>query len=157
MCIKSLVSCITFISLANLPCLAFHIYISITPFKEFSMPSAFWDVGRGNLRGFGKPFFFFFTSRSAHSACTVGPKIALCFPRLSVCPSALIMCAIYYIILYYATAVYSCLWRFAGQATANEVVVCCLDGVGWKRTTKLLSQHFRCTAFDCLVSAGCLL
>ena len=36
------------------------------------------------------------------------------------CASALITCAIYYIIRYYATAVYSSFWRFAGQATANE-------------------------------------
>ena len=52
-----------------------------------------------------------------------------------------------------------------------KVVVCCLDGknvvgsrkdpvfvANWKRMMKLLSQHFRCTVFDCLsVSAGCLL
>ena len=66
----------------------------------------------------------FFTSRSAHSARMTGPKIALCFPRffvcLSVCATALIMCAICYIIRYYATAIYSSVWRFAGQATANE-------------------------------------
>ncbi len=51
-------------------------------------------------------------------------KIALRFPRLfvclSVCASALITCAIYYVIRYYATAVYSSFWRFAGRATANE-------------------------------------
>ena len=66
-----------------------------------------------------------FTSRSARTA---GTKIALRFPRLfvclfvclSVCASALITCAIYYVIRYYATAVYSSFWRFAGQATANE-------------------------------------
>ena len=55
---------------------------------------------------------------------TAGTKIALCFPRLfvclSVCVSALITCAIYIVIRYYATAVYSSFWRFAGQATANE-------------------------------------
>ena len=39
---------------------------------------------------------------------------------LSVCVSALITCAIFYIIRYYATAVYSSFWRFAGQAIANE-------------------------------------
>ena len=39
---------------------------------------------------------------------------------LFVCASALITCAIYYVIRYYATAVYSNFWRFAGQATANE-------------------------------------
>ena len=39
---------------------------------------------------------------------------------LFVCASALITCAIYYVIRYYATAVYSSFWRFAGQATANE-------------------------------------
>ena len=61
-----------------------------------------------------------FTSRSARSARTAGTKIALRFPRLFVCASALITCAIYYIIRYYATAVYSSVWRFAGQATANE-------------------------------------
>ena len=55
-----------------------------------------------------------------------------------------------------------------------KVVVCCLDGeilvgirkdpflrriaTNWKCTTKLPSQLFRCTAFDCLsISAGCLL
>ena len=63
----------------------------------------------------------FFFSRSARTA---GTKIALRFPRLfvclSVCASALITCAIYYVIRYYATAVYSSFWRFAGQATANE-------------------------------------
>ena len=42
------------------------------------------------------------------------------FVCLSVCASALITCAIYYVIRYYATAVYSSFWRFAGQATANE-------------------------------------
>ena len=55
---------------------------------------------------------------------TAGPKIALCFPHLSVClfvcASALIMCAIYYVIRYYATAIYSGFGRFSGQATANE-------------------------------------
>ena len=63
-----------------------------------------------------------FTSRSARSARTAGTKIALRFPRLFVCccASALITCAIYYVIRYYATAVYSSFWRFAGQATANE-------------------------------------
>ncbi len=39
--------------------------------------------------------------------------------RLFVCASALITCAIYYVIRYYATAVYSSFLRFAGQATAN--------------------------------------
>ena len=68
-----------------------------------------------------------FTSRSARSARTAGTKIALRFPRLfvclfvcTVCASALITCAIYYVIRYYATAVYSSFWRFAGQGTANE-------------------------------------
>ena len=42
------------------------------------------------------------------------------FVCLFVCASALITCAIYYVIRYYATAVYSSIWRFAGQATANE-------------------------------------
>ena len=42
------------------------------------------------------------------------------FVCLSVCTSALITCALYYVIRYYATAVYSSVWRFAGQATANE-------------------------------------
>ena len=55
---------------------------------------------------------------------TAGPKIALRFPHLSVClsvcASALITCAICYIIRYHATAVYSSFWRFVGQATANE-------------------------------------
>ena len=45
----------------------------------------------------------FFTSRSARSARTAGPKITLRFPRLFVCASALITCAIYYIIRYYAS------------------------------------------------------
>ena len=61
-----------------------------------------------------------FTSRSARSARTAGTKIALRFSRLFVCASALITCAIYYVIRYYVTAVYSSVWRFAGQATANE-------------------------------------
>ena len=69
-----------------------------------------------------------FTSRSARSARTAGTKIDLRFPRLfvclfvclSVCASALITCAKDYVIRYYATAVYSSFWRFAGQATANE-------------------------------------
>ena len=39
---------------------------------------------------------------------------------LFVCVSVLNTCAIYYVIRYYATAVYSSFWRFAGQATANE-------------------------------------
>ena len=39
---------------------------------------------------------------------------------LFVCASALITCVIYYVIRYYATAVYSSFLRFAGQATANE-------------------------------------
>ena len=60
-----------------------------------------------------------FTSRS-----TFGTKIALRFPRLFVClfvcASALITCAKYDVIRYYATAVHSSFWRFAGQATANE-------------------------------------
>ena len=42
------------------------------------------------------------------------------FVCLSVCASALITCAKYYVIRYYATAVYSSFWRFSGQATANE-------------------------------------
>ena len=42
------------------------------------------------------------------------------FVCLSVCASALITCAIYYVIRYYATAVYSSFWRVVGQATANE-------------------------------------
>ena len=54
-------------------------------------------------------FFNVFTSRSAGSARTAGTKIALRFPRLFVClfvcASALITCAIYYVIRYYATAV----------------------------------------------------
>ena len=63
-------------------------------------------------------------------ARTAGTKIALytfsasvcLFVCLSVlyCASALITCAIYYVIRYYTTAVYSSVWRFAGQATANE-------------------------------------
>ena len=39
---------------------------------------------------------------------------------LFVCASALITCAIYFVIRYYATAVYSSVRSFAGQATANE-------------------------------------
>ena len=42
------------------------------------------------------------------------------FVCLSVWVSALITCAIYYVIRYYATAVYSSFWRFASQATAIE-------------------------------------
>jgi len=68
----------------------------------------------------------FFTSRSARSARTAGTKIALRFSRLfvclflclSVCAFALITCAIYDVIRYYATAVYSSFWRFAGQAAS---------------------------------------
>ena len=70
-------------------------------------------------------------ARAAHSARTAGPKIALRFARLFVClfvcASALITCAIYYVIRYYATAVYS---RFAGQATANEGSFVLL---GWRK------------------------
>ena len=47
------------------------------------------------------------------------------FVCLFVYVSALITCAIYYVIRYYATAVYSSFLRFAGQATA---ILCCLDG-----------------------------
>ena len=36
------------------------------------------------------------------------------------CVSAFITCPICYVICYYATAVYSSFWRFAGQATANK-------------------------------------
>ena len=39
---------------------------------------------------------------------------------LLVCASALITCTMYYVIRYYATAVYSSFWRFAGQVTTNE-------------------------------------
>ena len=72
--------------------------------------------------------------------------------------SALITCAIYYVICYYATAVYSSFWRFAGQATANEGSFVLPRwrsrknsgswhiATNWRRMTKLLSQHFRCTA-----------
>ena len=49
--------------------------------------------------------FSVFTSRSACSARTAGTKIVLRFPRLFVCASTLITCAIYYVIRYYATAV----------------------------------------------------
>ena len=56
-----------------------------------------------------------------------GLKIALCFPclfvRLSVCASALITCTICHVVRYYATAVYSSFWKFAGKATANEGTV----------------------------------
>ena len=48
---------------------------------------------------------------------------------LFVCASTLIMCAIYYVIHYYATAV--CIAAFEGlQAKLQQmkVVVCCLDG-----------------------------
>ena len=51
---------------------------------------------------------------------TAGPNIPL---RLHVVyASALITCAIYYVIHDYATAVSLCnsIWRFVGQATANE-------------------------------------
>ena len=57
---------------------------------------------------------------------------------------------------------YSSVWRFAGQVQQMKVVLCCLDGenvvdsredpgswhiaTNWRRMTKLLSQHFRCTA-----------
>ena len=47
-------------------------------------------------------------------------RVPCLFACLSVCASALITCAIYYVIHYYATAVYSSFWGFAGQATANE-------------------------------------
>ena len=55
------------------------------------------------------------------------------------------------------------------QARLQQVVVCCLDGenlvdsrkdsvfvaYNWKHPMKLPSQHFCCTAFDCLsVSAA---
>ena len=82
------------------------------------------------------------TSRSTRSARTAGTKIALRFPRLFVCASALITCAIYYVIRYYATAVYSSVWRFAGQATANEG---CLDGenvVGSRKDPGFLAYSY---------------
>ena len=65
-----------------------------------------------------------FSSRSHAPRAPAGTKIALRFPRLFVClfvcASALIACTIYYVMRYYATAVYSSFWRFAGQATENE-------------------------------------
>ena len=94
-------------------------------------------------------------------ACEVaGSKIDLCFQCLSVClfacASALMMCAICYIIRYYATAVYSRFWRFVGHAKAKEdsfVLPRCLRTIATncKHTTKLPSQELRLT-----VSAGCL-
>ena len=55
------------------------------------------------------PTMHLFTSRSTRSAQTAGTKIAVHFPHLFVClfvcASALITCAIYYVIRYYATAV----------------------------------------------------
>ena len=69
-----------------------------------------------------------FTSRSAHSARTAGTKIALRFPRLFVCASALITCAIYYVICYYATAVYSSVGGLQAKLQQMKVVLCCLDG-----------------------------
>ena len=53
------------------------------------------------------------------------PKIALCFPQLSVCLFVRphLSCAQYYVMHYYATAVYYCtnrFWRFGGQDTASK-------------------------------------
>ena len=60
-----------------------------------------------------------------------GPKIALHFPPLSVCLSVRphLSRAQYYVMRYYATAVYYCtnrFWRLVGQDTAIDL--CCLDG-----------------------------
>ena len=54
-----------------------------------------------------------------------GPKIALHFPRLSVCLFVRphLSGAQYYVMRYYATAVYYCtnrFWRLAGQDTASK-------------------------------------
>ena len=78
--------------------------------------------------GEGRSTLYPFLPAGARAARMAGPNIALRFPCLSVClfvclfvcASALITCAVYYVIRYYATAVYSSFWRFAGQATANE-------------------------------------
>ena len=50
------------------------------------------------------------------------------FVCLSVCASALIPCTMYYIVRYYATAVYSSFWAKLQQM---KVVLCCLDGETW--------------------------
>ena len=72
----------------------------------------------------------------------------------------------------YVTMQLPCIAAFGGllaKLQQMKVVLCCLDGenlvgsrkypvfvTSLKRTTKLPTQHFRCTAFDCLsVSAGC--
>ena len=49
-----------------------------------------------------------------------GSKIALRLSCLFDCVSALIVCAVYYVIHYYATVVYSSIRRLYGQATANK-------------------------------------
>ena len=70
------------------------------------------------------------------------------FVCLSVCASALITCAKYYVIRYYATAVYSSFWRFAGQAT---VVLCCLDGenvVGSRKDPVFVAYSYYLEAHD---------
>ena len=107
-----------------------------------------------------------FASWSACSARTAGTKIAL---RLLVRPH--LSYAQY--ITSYVTMQLRYRAAFAGlQAKLQQmkVVVYCLDGknlvssrswhvaTNWKRITKVPSQHFRCTAFDCFsVSARCLL
>ena len=71
-----------------------------------------------------------------------------CFYCLFVCASALITCAKYYVIRYYATAVYSSFWKFAGQA---KVVLCCLDGenvVGSRKDPVLVAYSYYLEAHD---------
>ena len=84
-----------------------------------------------------------------------GTKIALRFLRLSVCLSVRPHLSRaqynYYVIRYYATAVYSSFWRFAGQAIANEGSLCCLDGenvVGIRKDPGFLAYSYWLEAHD---------
>ena len=87
-----------------------------------------------------------FLPAGAHaSARTAGPKIALRFSRLFVCASALITCPIYYVIRYYATAVYSSFGGLQAKLQQMKVVLCCLDGenlVGSRKDSGFLAYSY---------------
>ena len=75
--------------------------------------------------------FFFFTSRSAHSARTAGTKIALRFPHLFVCLFVRPHLSRAQYITSYVTMQLQCTAAFGGlQAKLQQmkVVLCCLDG-----------------------------
>ena len=85
------------------------------------------------------------------STRTARPKIALHFPRLSVCncASALITCGIY--ITSYVGGLQAKLqqMKLVAQMAKTRYVAAKILAYScyWRRMTKLLNQHFHCTAF----------